>query len=106
MKPSPSFDVDKLQQTEWKDLSVGFVDPSLWRLSDAICAPDAQCVQEMVSSSLFPQYLTKVHQDDVFIKAKTEIERHGGRVVYSVTLPPVATLQFEGNPGIRIAISK
>ncbi|KAH7397975.1 amidase signature domain-containing protein [Cadophora sp. MPI-SDFR-AT-0126] len=65
---------------DWKDLSVGFVDPSLWRLPAGICPEDEEAVAQ---------------QEAAIHAAMKKIADLGARVEYPVLLPPPGDFDLE-----------
>ena len=57
MKPDNAVKEKPSRQTQWKDLGVGFVDPTLWRLPDSICAKNTTVAQEIVSKKQWRTFI-------------------------------------------------
>ncbi len=64
----------------WDSISVGFVDPSLWRLPASICPPDKDAIA---------QQETAIHA------AMKKMSDLGARIVYPVELPPYSEFDFD-----------
>lgn len=75
----------------WKRLRIGFVDPTLWSFSPAICDPDPVLIQQ---------------QRKEMEAAITKIESFGAMVVRSVPFPSMDQLVLDGDDALKQLWSK
>lgn len=75
----------------WKGLCVGFVDPTLWSFSPAICDPDPVLIQQ---------------QRNEMEAAITKIESCGAMVVRPVPFPSMDQLVLDGDDALEQLWSK
>lgn len=85
-------DWDKYEQREsWKGLRVGFVDPTLWSFSPAICDPDPILIRQ---------------QREEMEAAICKIKRCGAKVARSVPFPSMEQLVLDGDDALEQLWSK
>lgn len=88
---SKGFEDESELPESWKGQRVGFVDPTLWSFSPAICDPDHELIQQ---------------QREEMEVAISKIEKCGAVVVRSVPFPSMEQLVLDGDDALEQLWSK
>jgi len=98
-----SFARSALDPGSWDGLSVGFLDPSIWRMAEAMCRQHGGTAEQMVDvppPSLRIAMLTPISQREEYQDAIARLEKAGCAVKCPVEIADISALTVDGEQAI------
>lgn len=97
-------DLENVQKMQFKDFTIGFVDPEVWRLPNSLLDPTEEYKKQTVSASAQSHIMTNASLSarGLSQSAIDIVKSHGGKVVTQVEVTPASKITYEGQSGYGI----